>query len=71
MATRSCREKCVDQINTPVPEPKKSPSAKARGTGPFPIPMPRTAFAYIIRNTGESPPWCMPVTVPQKRAGTR
>jgi uncharacterized protein (DUF1800 family) len=57
--------KCVDEIDTPVPEPRNRPPPKAIAP-PVPYPDTTRAFAYIIRNTGEAPPWCMPVTVPAK-----
>jgi uncharacterized protein (DUF1800 family) len=58
--------KCVDEINTPLPQPKNRPPPAKPPEPPVPYPDSTRAFAFIIRNTGEAPPWCMPVTVPEK-----
>ena len=57
--------KCVDEVNTPVPVPRNRPPP-ADAQPPIPYPDSTRAFSFIIRNTGEAPPWCMPVTIPEK-----
>jgi uncharacterized protein (DUF1800 family) len=55
--------KCVDTVDTPIPEPINHPTKAVNP--PIPYPDVTRAFAFVVRNTGEASPWCMPVTVPE------
>jgi hypothetical protein len=58
---------CKDQVQTQLPGPKVPPAGPPKTfIPPTVIQDSQSVFGNIVSSPGETPPWCMPVTVPAK-----